>query len=481
MRRAWIGLAFALAAVAARLDAQPPTTSPPTAPPMYLPYRYDEDWSAMRDPARRTEWWDEIKYIPLRESADGSNADWYLSLGGEARWRYEQFQHPAFGAQPQDDSGYALQRYLLHGDWRFGPRVRVFTELQSGLEAGRRGGPRPTDEDQLDVHEAFVDVRWGSRERGTFTVRGGRQEVAFGAGRLMSAAEGLNVRRSFDGLRLIATRGRWTFNSTALRLVAAQRGLFDDKNEAGQSYLGAGATGPHPFLRNGNTSLAAYYFRFRRDDARVDEGVVDSRRHVIGTRTWGRVGSFEHDEEVIVQWGRQSGSSGRGAVRAWALAFEEGYTFERVSRHPRVGVRTFVASGDRHRGDGRLGSFDPLFPGTAYSGRAGLIGPTNLITLDPNLRVLLTPRVTLTTDWAWFWRTRIEDGVYGINASLLRTGRLSAARFVGSQATLELDWRVGRHLSVSGSIVGFQTGRFLEETPPGDDIRYVAIQTAYRF
>jgi hypothetical protein len=144
-------------------------------------------------------------------------------------------------------------------------------------------------------------------------------------------------------------------------------------------------------------------------------------------------------------------------------------------------VRTFIASGDRHGGDGRLGSFDPLFPGTAYSGRAGLIGPTNLITLDPNLRLALTPRVTLTTDWAWFWRTRIEDGIYGINASLLRTGANSTARYVGSQATLEVEWRVGRHLAVWGSIVGFQTGRFLEETPPGEDIRYIAMQTAYRF
>jgi hypothetical protein len=299
----------------AQSQTQTSAPAPATTPPPYLPYRYDEDWSALRDPARRTEWWDEIKYIPL------TDRDWYLSLGGEARWRYEQFEHPAFGAQPQDDSGYALQRYLLHGDWRLGPRVRVFTELQSGLEAGRRGGPRPTDEDQLDVHEAFVDVHWGSRERGTFTIRGGRQEVAFGAGRLMSAAEGLNVRRSFDGMRLIATRGRWTFNSTALRLVAAQRGLFDDKNEAGQSYLGAGATGPHPLLPNGpnrSNLIAAYYFRFRRDNARFDEGLADSRRHVLGTRTWGRIGFFDHDEEVIAQWGTFRNDS----VRAWALAFE---------------------------------------------------------------------------------------------------------------------------------------------------------------
>ena len=31
-------------------------------------------------------------------------------------------------------------------------------QLKSGLEAGRRSGPRPVDEDKLDVGQAFLDV-----------------------------------------------------------------------------------------------------------------------------------------------------------------------------------------------------------------------------------------------------------------------------------------------------------------------------------
>ncbi len=103
----------------------------------------------MRDPRLHTEWWDNLKYISLRD--DGET---YLTLGGETRLRYEMCRHPAFGSDLPDDGGYLLQRYLLHGDLHLGSRVRVFAQLQSSLESGRNGGPRAFDADSLDLHQA---------------------------------------------------------------------------------------------------------------------------------------------------------------------------------------------------------------------------------------------------------------------------------------------------------------------------------------
>ena len=73
------------------------------------------------------------------------------------------------------------------------------------------------------------------------------------------------------------------------------------------------------------------------------------------------------------------------------------------------------------------------------------------------------------------------DGVYAINVAVLRTGQKSDARFVGSQATVELDARLTTHLSVWASLVYFKTGPFFRETPPGLDTRYVAAHASYRF
>jgi hypothetical protein len=451
--------------------AAPTQTAAPAGPdrPPYLPYRFDEDWHVMRDPARRTDWWDSAKYVPLKDN------DWYLTLGGESRLRYEQFDNSGFGAQPQTESGYLLQRYLFHTDWHVGPHVRIFGELQSGLENGRNGGPRPTDEDKLDLHQAFTDVTFGEPKRGSVTLRVGRQEVAFGTGRLISAAEGLNVRRSFDGVRAIAHRGTWTFNSTLMRLVETKKGVFDDRPDPSQLFWGAGGQGPHPWLRG--AYLAVYYFGSHHDGARFDRGVADNKRRTLGTRTWGRAGGFDYDEEVI----GQVGTFGQADVRAWAVASDDGYTWREAPGRPRAGVRTFVASGDGNPHDSRLGSFDPLFPGIAYSGRAVLIGPTNLINLDPGITFVPRSNVTVTGDWAWFCRTSTHDGLYGINVALLRTGQLSRSRAVGSQGTVEVEWRADRHLTVWGSVVYFRAGQFMKETPPGEDIRYIAIYSAYRF
>ena len=105
------------------------------APPPYQALRFEEDYRFMRDPALRTDLWDPLKYLALRDAEA-----WYVSLGGEARLRYEYFNHALWGQGPQDDDGYVLQRYMLHADVHLGPHVRIFTQLKSGLEEGHTGG-----------------------------------------------------------------------------------------------------------------------------------------------------------------------------------------------------------------------------------------------------------------------------------------------------------------------------------------------------
>ncbi len=71
----------------------PSAAAPPTPkPPPFRLFRYDEDYSYLADPTRRTNFLDSIKYIPLDD-----DHTLVLSLGGEARTRYEYFSAPAFG------------------------------------------------------------------------------------------------------------------------------------------------------------------------------------------------------------------------------------------------------------------------------------------------------------------------------------------------------------------------------------------------
>src|ERR1700757_1734724 len=68
----------------------------------YKSLRFDEDWSGLRDPRCRIDPLDDLKFIPIGEQA-------YVSLGGEARLRYERYVNPGFGSDPATDSGYLLQ------------------------------------------------------------------------------------------------------------------------------------------------------------------------------------------------------------------------------------------------------------------------------------------------------------------------------------------------------------------------------------
>ena len=94
----------------AGLGVSCPQTDAGEARPPYRFLRYDEDYRFLSDPAKRIDLWDWIKYIPL----DGAG---FLSFGGEARERFETYQHENFSTNPKADNAYLLQRYLFHLDY----------------------------------------------------------------------------------------------------------------------------------------------------------------------------------------------------------------------------------------------------------------------------------------------------------------------------------------------------------------------------
>jgi Alginate export len=453
----------------------PAVASAQSSSPSFQPLRYEEDWSYLKDASKRSEWIDTLKYIPVNRKG------WYVSLGGESRLRYEYFDQFNFGAGAQDENGYLLQRYLIHADSHFGDRARVFTQLQSAISNWRNGGHRPTDDDRLEVHQAFLDLRFGDDAK-PFTFRLGRHEMDFGSGRLISAGEGLNVRRSFDGLRVIYRQGPWLVNAQIDKLVSIKPGLFNDGPDSSQTFWGVGATLSRPKIRGGHQFA---YIALDRKVARFDQGSGRERRHTAIARTYGasdtRAGPFDYNFDTIFQWGFFKSSGSEAGIRAWALAADLGQTISRIPLKPRLGLRADATSGDRDPSDQRLETFNPLFPGTAYSDTIGLIGAANSLALDPNARVAVTERGTLSAGMAFFWRESTRDGIYGINVAPLRVGGRSRARGVGTMPSLKLDWRISRHLTYTATYSRFLAGRFLKETRPGEDIEYVTTWLTFRF
>jgi hypothetical protein len=447
------------------------TPSPSPAPPPYRQQRYDEDWSYLRNTELQTDSLDRLKYIPLNDRG------WYVSLGGEARARYEYFSEFAFGAGPQDSNGYFLQRYLFHADWHLGKHVRAFTQLQSGIENGRKGGPRLTDDDRLELHQAFVDLKFGS-EKNSVVIRIGQHEMDLGAGRLISSGEGLNVKRSFDGARLVWKTRKWITNAQVDKLTSVKVGLFNDTPNPSLTYWGIGTTHSRPKQRGGES---VFYIGLDRKQGAFDQGTGREIRQTFGFRSFGQYPHFDYNLDAFLQLGSFTSLGKSSSIRAWAFSSDSGYTVGQSRLRPRIGLRADITSGDRNPKDNVLQTFNPLFPGTTYSDTIGLIGAPNSIGLFPNLRMTPKGKLTLTIGSAFFGRQSTRDAIYSINVAPLRSGQLSNARFVGALPSVRVEWPIQRHWSYTLVASRFQTGHYLKETPPGKNTNYLTSWLTFRF
>jgi len=447
------------------------TPSPSPAPPPYQQQRYDEDWSYLRNTELQTDPLDRLKYIPFNDRG------WYVSLGGEARARYEYFSEFAFGAGPQDSNGYFLQRYLFHADWHLGKHVRAFTQLQSGIENGRKGGPRLTDDDRLELHQAFVDLKFGS-EKNSVVIRIGQHEMDLGAGRLISSGEGLNVKRSFDGARLIWKTRKWITNAQVDKLTSVKVGLFNDTPNPSLTYWGIGTTHSRPKQRGGES---VFYIGLDRKQGAFDQGTGREIRQTFGFRSFGQYPHFDYNLDAFLQLGSFTSLGKSSSIRAWAFSSDSGYTVGQSRLRPRIGLRADITSGDRNPKDNVLQTFNPLFPGTTYSDTIGLIGAPNSIGLFPNLRMIPKGKLTLTIGSAFFGRQSTRDAIYSINVAPLRSGQLSNARFVGALPSVRVEWPIQRHWSYTLVASRFQTGHYLKETPPGKNTNYLTSWLTFRF
>jgi len=439
-------------------------------PPPFKQLRYDESYEYLRDPSRRSDYLDAIKFIPLN-----NNGDWYLTLGGEIRERYEYYHNNLWGRGPQDPNGYLLQRYLIHADAHLGDYFRVFTQFKSGLEEGRNGGPRPTDRDDFDLNQAFFDVRVPFAERDSLTFRAGRQELAYGSSRLISAREAPNVRLSFDGVKAILKIGDWRMDGFVVKPVRTRTGVFDDDPDPNQKFWGLYAVTPVSWLPGGNVDL--YYLGLARKNARFDQGTANELRHSVGTRIWGRKAGWDYNLEFVYQFG----SFGSGDIQAWTAASDVGFTFANALFEPRLGLKANVTSGDDNPNNRDLQTFNPLFPRGAYFGEPALIGPANHVDVHPQLDLALLGNLILTVNWDCFWRESTHDGIYGPAVNLIQTGKTSDARYVGNQAEAILEWDWDRHLTFTADFAHFFAGDFLKETTPGKDVDYFSAWVTFRF
>lgn len=462
-------LALALFAVSANALAQAPAAD---GAPAYKPLRYEEDYRYLQRAgadATRRDRWDPIKYIPL------GAPDTYLSLGGEIRERFEHYSAPNFGTPGPDADGYLLHRILLHADLHAGERLRAFIQLGNHLAAGKDLGVPPY-EDRLDLQQAFVDARLplSGNAAADPNLRVGRQEMAFGAQRLVSVRDAPNVRRAFDGVRLGGQASDVRIDAFATRPVLLKAGNFDDHPNHAQGFWGVYTTLPRSFVPASGVDL--YYLGFENSRALYSIGAGVERRHSVGGRIFGSHGNWDWDWEALAQFG----SFGRQDLRAWGFSTDTGYAFAIGAWKARAGIKATAGSGDKDPADGRLGTYGGLFPKLAYFNQAGLVGASNVVDLQPSLTLRPTASLRLTVSWDFIWRQTTGDAVYTAAAVPIAGTAGRPGRYTGSQLAFDVFWQVDRHVTVNAGLVHVEVAPVLR-TAGGRNTNFTYLSAAYTF
>ena len=122
----------------------------------------------------------------------------------------------------------------LYSDWQANEFVRFYTEgIYAGVTASDDYIPRAIDENYGDLLNAFVDVKLTD----AITVRTGRQELLYGAQRLVSPLDWANTRRTFEGVRLLVKHGDWSTDAFYTNFVPVRPSSFDEA-DYDQSFYG---------------------------------------------------------------------------------------------------------------------------------------------------------------------------------------------------------------------------------------------------
>lgn len=414
-------------------------------------------------------------FAPLKGIALSDRGDARLSIGGQARARYEAWNN--FGFTDANDDRFLLTRLLLNAELQWGENLRFFAEGKTAWSTDRDlpGGRRSLDVDSLDLQQLFVDVRFDLGDNATLTVRPGRQALKFGAQRLVSPLPWSNTMRTWDGVSVIWQSRALTATAFVTQFAPVEKYGFNDSTRDDVFY-GLYATAP---LRGEHLKMDGYIFGRRREMVTYNGTTGQEDRYTLGGRLYGRCGEGRIDYDV--EGAYQFGEVGAADVSAFFFASELGYTWVDAEMLPRLWVGFDYASGDDSAGGG-VQTFDQLYPlGHAYFGFIDVVGRQNVVDLSGGVSIKPTARLKLAAAGHYLRRASGSDALYNAGGAVVRASAPGAGRELGFELDLTATYAFNDHLSLLVGYSRFFAGDFIDDTGSGDDIDFGYTQLLLTF
>ncbi len=158
----------------------------------------------------------------------------WIQLGGQIRGRFEGVSGTSLANDTPED--YYASRIRMDLGIEPASWLRFFAQAQDARVGGYNTSPAPnTLYNPLDIRQAYIELNFEGTPGVRF--RAGRQELLFGAERLIGPAD-CGISRTFDALDLTASAGR-----AKVDLIAASPVLIDptrlDRQQPGEYLYGA--------------------------------------------------------------------------------------------------------------------------------------------------------------------------------------------------------------------------------------------------
>lgn len=404
--------------------------------------RWAEDWRVMRDPAKRDDVLDRLKFLPL----DG-DGDVYLTLSGELRLRVNHTTNPNLRevrAQRQD-----INRIVGGADLHVGPHFRAFAEIaHGGISGVELGAPAATLRNDLVLQQAFVEGN-AEIEGVAVGVRYGRQEFTDGPNLLVSQRDNNTIRYTLNGVRAWARGSRVRADLFDLKPTQyGDLGTDDDVSDPARRFSGVtlGFAAPTGWFGGSKLYVDPFFWRRRNTVGAWGGRIGPATRYFAGVHAWGDAGPLTIDWTVNHQYGTYINQD----IDAWQVFLAQTWRIGKAKTAPRVGFHVDYASGGGGYGDGKLRDAYAPFGNNIYYSYGLFLTPSNLIAVAPNLTVSPLRSVRVTAEYQLTWRDSTTDAVYRANGQPFAGTQLIRDAKIGDVARLQAIWSITPRLSFTG-------------------------------
>lgn len=393
--------------------------------------RWVEDWTGLRVTGKAPP----LKAVPLGHDAS-------LTLSTEARLRSDMFRNGQLVRG--NDYDQAHFRGIVGADMRFNSHFRLYGELGTGQVVGRRDVATANFQNDASLQQLFLDVR-GHLGPTLVGVIVGRQEFADGPRQLISASDGPNLHRTWNGTRFYVHGRRLRLGVFDLRVTRLGRDSFDERINHAERLQGINVSLIFSSDRGPNLYLDPFWFHREMPTFRSGGRIGHDQRDTYGARLWGRKGALRFDWTLARQTGETLGRD----IDAWGLFAVQSVALTDKGWKPRVTAHVDIATGSGAYGNGALTGFNPLYASSNYLGEGQFLSLSNLLLVAPGISASPTATTTLAIEYGFARRLRESDAAYAGGMRAYADTHDVSGHEIGGLLRVAWTWSATKHLTLS--------------------------------